>query len=125
MDDAVAALVDSASEDLQFAVRQAARSGIGALEACHGSLARSIARLETATARWAADPATRGRDAQRSVDRFRAELQIYAALHHTAGMFCAAWGRALGGPGGQAYAPPGGGALPAVVSGGRRISFEA
>ena len=115
-------LLDLAREDLQSALRQARESGLGALEACHGSLARSAERLEAAVSRFAADPTSRGPAAVRSLDRFQRELRIYSALHRAAGTISAEWARALGGPGGQAYSPKGGG-IP--VRGGRCVSVEA
>jgi len=123
MDGAPEDLVNLAREDLQSARNRTARTGLGMLEACHGSLARSLARLEAAIARWSTDPASRGPDAHRALDRFQAELRIHAALYGSAGTFCAEWGRALGGPGSQTYSPAGG-ALP-PVSGGQRVSVEA
>lgn len=124
MDDAPENLVNLASQDLQSARERTARTGLGGLEVCHGSLARSLARLEAAVSCWSHDPSLRGQDARRSIERFQAELRIHAALHVSAGTFCAAWGSALGGPGGQAYSPAGRG-VPPPVSGGRRVSVEA
>ena len=123
MDGAPAGLVNLAREDLQSALDCTSRTGLGALEGCHASLARSAARLEAAVARWSTDPTSRGQDAHRAIERFQAELRIHTALHVSAGTLCAEWGRALGGPGGQAYSPAGGGAP--LVAAGRRVSVEA
>ena len=122
---APADLIDLAREDLHATLRLAAQSGLGALEACYGSLARSAERLETAMTEWATQKGSKGPEARRALERFRTELQGYAAFQRNAGMFCAEWSRALRGPGGQAYSPPGGAGLPPLVSGGRRISVEA
>jgi hypothetical protein len=122
--DAPAKLIDVASEDLRSALRPAAASGLGVLEASHAPLARSVARLESAVAQWARDPASRGRDAQHALERFQAQLRIHAALHLGAGALCAEWRRALGGPGGQAYSPAGEG-LPALLVRSHRVSVEA
>lgn len=113
-------LLDLAREDLQSAVRRAGESGLGALEACHGPLARSAQRLEAAVFRVAADPTSRGPKTARALQRFLREWRTYAALHHFAGGFAAEWAGALEGPGGQAYSPTGS-SVP--VGGGRRISI--
>lgn len=121
--DAPAELVDLASEELGSALRPAGASGLGVLEASHGPLTRSVARLESAVARWASDP-SRGCDAQQALERFQAQLRIHAALHLGAGALCAEWGRALGGPGGQVYSPAGE-RLSALVVRSQRVSVEA
>jgi hypothetical protein len=124
MDGAPEELVNLAREDLRSTRDRTALTGLGALEACHGSLARSLAHIQAAVARWSADPMSRGQEAHRAIERFQAELRIHAALHVSAGTLCAEWGRALGGPGGQAYSPTGGG-VPPLLSGGRRVSVQA
>ena len=118
-----AALIDLAREDLQSALALAAGSGTGSLAACSSSLARSVQRLETAVTGLAASGARRS-DAQRALEHFRAALDTYAALHASAGAFCAEWARNLASLGGQAYSPPGGRGLP-LPAAGRRVSIEA
>ena len=121
---APAELMDLARQALQSAREGEAPSGVGALDAFHRCLAQSAQQLEAAVTRLGNDPASRGPEAQRSLQRFQAALRMSAALHRSAGTLCAEWGRALRGPGGQAYAPPGGRGVPPLVSGGRRVSVE-
>jgi len=119
-----AALIDLARGDLHSALALAAGSGTGSLAACSGSLARSVQRLEDAVAGLATGSGARRSDAQRALEHFRAALDTYAALHASAGAFCAEWARNLASLGGQAYSPPGGRGLP-LPAAGRRVSIEA
>ena len=122
--DATAELVELASEDLRSVLAQAPASGLGVLEASYEPLVRTVARLQSAVTRWVSDPASRGHDSRRALERFQTQLRIHAALHTGAGALCADWGRALGGPGGQAYSPSGEG-LPVRVARSQRVSVEA